>query len=1399
MAALEHRRNPPVLGYFREGEALDGIHFQPTTDAPNRVPQGRFPSPTGDGDRGTLLGCRHGLVLIFHSSKDDQVLVWDPVTGDQHRVATPTGFDVQETPFDGAVLRAAGGHFQVVLVGYKQKRNPRAAVCIYSSETGVWSNLLSTPVPRDAAGYQAMPAVLVEDSLYWLCSSVILKVDLRVQSLAVIQVPADMFAEEKYLMRAEGGGLGLFSLSGYTARLWKMNANADGVSSWVLGRTVELGRLLSLDSKRETSYIQMIGYAEENGVAFLRTVAGIFMVQLETLEFKKLLENNNCVVCYPLESVYAAETSTGGGHDALDSTASPMSAQAGEMTALEYRHNPPVLGFFREALDGINFQPTMEAPNCVPHGRFSSPIGDGDSGTLLGCRHGLVLIFDSSRDQVLVWDPVTGHQRRIATPAGFDVQQTPFDGAVLRAAGGHFQVVLVGYKKRNPRAVVCIYSSETGVWSNLLSTTVPRNAVRYQAMPAVLVEDSLYWLCSSVILKVDLCRKSLAVIQVPADMFAGDKYLMRAEDGGLGLFSLSEYTAQLWKRNAHADGVSSWVLGRTIELGRLLSLDSKRETSYIQMIGYAEENNVAFLRTVAGIFMVQLETLQFKKLPENNNCVVCYPLESVYAAETSTGGGHDALESTASPMSAQAGEMTALEYRHNPPVLGFFRETLDGINFQPTMEAPNRVPHGRFSSPISNGDSGTLLGCRHGLVLIFHSSRDQILVWDPVTGDQHRAAAPPRFDVHQTPFDGAVLRAAGDHFRVVLVGYKQKKNPQAIVCFFSSETGVWSNLIETPIPRDAAGYQGMPAVLVGDSLYWLCSSVILKVDLREQNLAVIQVPVDMSAKDKYLMRAEGGGLGLFSLSEYTAQLWKKRNTDAGGVSSWVLGRTIELGRLLSLDSKSETRCIQMIGYAEENNVAFLRTVAGIFMVQLETLQFKKLLENNNCVVCYPLESVYAAETSTGGGHDALDSTASPMSAQAGKMTALEYRHNPPVLGFFREAVDGICFQSTMEAPNHVPHGRFSSPIGNGDSGTLLGCRHGLVLIFHSSRDQFLVWDPVTGDQRRIATPPGFDVHQTPFDGAVLRAAGGHFQVVLVGYKKKRNPRATVCIYSSETGEWSNLIETRVPRDAVRYQAMPAVMVEDSLYWLCSSVILKVNLCGQSLAVIQVPADMFAKDKYLMRAEGGGLGLFSLSEYTAQLWKRNADANGVSSWVLGRTIELGRLLSLDSNRETRSIQMIGYAEENNVAFLRTVAGIFMVQLETLQFKKLLENNNSVVCYPIESVYAAETSIGGGPDALDSAASPMSMTAPAGEMTALEHRRNPPVLGYFREAIDGIHFQPTMEGPNRVPHGRFSSPIGDGDNSTLLGCRHGLVLIFHSSRDQILVWDPVTGEQTALPLP
>uniref|UniRef100_A0A453N309 F-box domain-containing protein n=2 Tax=Aegilops tauschii subsp. strangulata TaxID=200361 RepID=A0A453N309_AEGTS len=109
-----------------------------------------------------------------------------------------------------------------------------------------------------------------------------------------------------------------------------------------------------------------------------------------------------------------------------------------------------------------------------------------------------------------------------------------------------------------------------------------------------------------------------------------------------------------------------------------------------------------------------------------------------------------------------------LRHRRSAPLLGFF-DIFCNISFIPTLEAPNRIPPGRFSLQLDHGDGDFMsLGCRHRLVLIYLTKRLQILAWDPVTADQHRLAIPPAVVAcaSKTPVNGAVLRAAGDvqHF-----------------------------------------------------------------------------------------------------------------------------------------------------------------------------------------------------------------------------------------------------------------------------------------------------------------------------------------------------------------------------------------------------------------------------------------------------------------------------------------------------------------------------------------------------------------------------------------------------------------------------------------------------------
>jgi hypothetical protein len=102
-----------------------------------------------------------------------------------------------------------------------------------------------------------------------------------------------------------------------------------------------------------------------------------------------------------------------------------------------------------------------------------------------------------------------------------------------------------------------------------------------------------------------------------------------------------------------------------------------------------------------------------------------------------------------------------------------------------------------------------------------------------------------------------------------------------------------------------------------------------------------------------------------------------------------------------------------------------------------------------------------------------------------------------------------------------------------------------------------------------------------------------------------------------------------------------VLDRNSLYWQLIGVsfrILEFDLERQSLAVIPVPQDLSARATCgftVIRAEGGGLGCLIVSDLCAELWKRMTDCDGIITWVLGRTIELDKLLSLNPGREKQA--------------------------------------------------------------------------------------------------------------------------------------------------------------------
>ncbi|CAM0947703.1 unnamed protein product [Alopecurus aequalis] len=269
-------------------------------------------------------------------------------------------------------------------------------------------------------------------------------------------------------------------------------------------------------------------------------------------------------------------------------------------------------------------------------------------------------------------------------------------------------------------------------------------------------------------------------------------------------------------------------------------------------------------------------------------------------------------------------------HRRNPPLLGCFLKDLNGFYFQPALEPPNRLPQACFSFPIAAGDWFLPLGCRHGLALILFLSEIQLLVWDPVAGEQHRLDIPRGFDREDNPISAAVFRAAGDihHFQVALVGSCEKPATEAVASVYSSETGVWGNLISIPVPyQESWVYAFTPAVMIANSLYWLLhgkSEGILEFDLAKRSLALIPMPVPDTCTGNgkiWVMPAEGGGLGSLCLTGFYAQSWK-RVTNCDGVGSWVPQRSIELDKLLSFNP--ETLCSPFIlGFAEDNNMVLL--------------------------------------------------------------------------------------------------------------------------------------------------------------------------------------------------------------------------------------------------------------------------------------------------------------------------------------------------------------------------------------------------------------------------------------------------------------------------------------------
>ncbi|CAL4924322.1 unnamed protein product [Urochloa decumbens] len=220
-----------------------------------------------------VLGCRGNNVLLAGLGWG-QLLVMNPMNGDQHLIAAPAdikpGNNYGCVPECNAAMLCAAGH------------DDHGCCQSYTHQTRSWTRMASSPTP---SGVDFRPSILVRNILYWpLKSKYILALELVTRRLYHIECPPethDVYRRNVHVMKTEDGGLGLAALTGFNLYLWAWEADAEGVAGWVLLKVIELDKFLSLEASNPNNSqlggkppVRILGLVENDDLVFIWTKTG---------------------------------------------------------------------------------------------------------------------------------------------------------------------------------------------------------------------------------------------------------------------------------------------------------------------------------------------------------------------------------------------------------------------------------------------------------------------------------------------------------------------------------------------------------------------------------------------------------------------------------------------------------------------------------------------------------------------------------------------------------------------------------------------------------------------------------------------------------------------------------------------------------------------------------------------------------------------------------------------------------------------------------------------------------------------------------------------------------------------------------------------------------------------
>jgi hypothetical protein len=296
------------------------------------------------------------------------------------------------------------------------------------------------------------------------------------------------------------------------------------------------------------------------------------------------------------------------------------------------------------------------------------------------------------------------------------------------------------------------------------------------------------------------------------------------------------------------------------------------------------------------------------------------------------------------------------ERHRRPPLLGFVHEEEGPIRrFVATTAS-------RCSPPVFNCKSWWALDSRHSRILVHRLLPSDLVVWNPINGDQQHLPLPPYSHVY---YAGAVMCAGAncDHldcssgpFLVVFVGTDDEE-AVTWASMYSSVTRDWSAIATADFSAstmvDLDTYiEAKPSILIGNVLYFTLElgKAILKYDLAAQGLSVIDSP-EVSEHMGIVMSVDDGGLGFAAIEGADLHLWSWLT---GNSSGWTLNRVIQLQSLLPARAKATLS--ELIGFAEGTDTVFIETEAGVFTLEIKSEKIKKVGERGGYYTVLPYMS-----------------------------------------------------------------------------------------------------------------------------------------------------------------------------------------------------------------------------------------------------------------------------------------------------------------------------------------------------------------------------------------------------------------------------------------------------------